>query len=70
MEDIKKFKEAVAAFDTEMEKIKNATNPSQISDSERVLNLILRNIVLLAPRLNNGVLQASRKRRSEIARGE
>lgn len=70
MNDIKKFKEAVAAFDTEMEKIEKATNPSQISDSERVLNLILRNIVLLAPRLNNGVLQASRKRRNELARGE
>lgn len=70
MEDIKRFKAAVAAFDTELDKMSKATTPMRISDSERILNRIIKEIQVLAPRLNNGAISASRRRRQEIARGE
>jgi len=70
MQNIEYFDKAYAALKEEIKKAQAATTPDQIASVERITNRIVREIMGIAPRLSNDVMQVCRKRRKELAEGK
>lgn len=70
MQNIEYFDKAYAALKEEIKKAQIATTPDQIASVERITNRIVREIMGIAPRLSNDVMQVCRKRRKELAEGK
>lgn len=70
MQNIEYFDKAYAALKKEIKKAQTATTPDQIASVERITNRIVREIMGIAPRLSNDVMQVCRKRRKDLAEGK
>lgn len=66
MQNIEHFDDIYKALKKEIKKAQNATDPSVISDVERMTNKIMRELTFTLPRLNNDVVAICRKRRKEL----
>ena len=66
MQNIEHFDDIYKALKTQIKKAQTATDPSTISDVERMTNKIMRELTFTLPRLNNDVVAICRKRRKEL----
>ena len=66
---IARIKELYNQFSRVLEDIKTASTSSRLGELEREASLVVQEICLVAPRLHEAMMQASRQRRHDIARG-
>lgn len=64
-----RIKELVKQYDSIEERIRTATTSSDLSQAEREGGLVVQEICLVAPRLHESMIQASRKRRYDLTHG-
>ena len=70
MENEAYLKEVLARLDGEIEKIKNAKTPTEISSRERMVFPILTKLQMVVPRIGDDIIKLTRKRRSELLKGK
>lgn len=66
MENLKYIKEVLGRLEKQVAVIENAKNSMEISDAERELVPIMKDLQLAIPRLGIDVAALSRKRRAEM----
>lgn len=66
MQNIEHFDDIYKDLKKEIKKAQTATDPSVISDVERMTNKIMRELTFTLPRLSNDVVAICRKRRKEL----
>ena len=66
---LSRLKELIAQYDKIEDKIANATISTQLSQLEREGGLVVQEMCLVAPRIHESMMQASRQRRHDLARG-
>lgn len=67
MEREKYFKQVLKDFDKELNAIKKATNPNDISYHERMIRPLFIEMQLALPRIEDDIIKASRDRRRQLA---
>ena len=66
---VARLKELIKQYDTIEERMAHATTTAQLSQAEREGGLVIQEMCLVAPRLHEALIQASRNRRHELTRG-
>ena len=66
---LSRISELISQYDRIVQDIANATVSSSISKLEREGGLVVQEICLVAPRLHEAMMQASRNRRHDLSRG-
>lgn len=66
---VSRIKELIAQYDRIEKDITNATIANKLSQLEREGGLVIQEICLVAPRLHEAMMQASRNRRRDLSRG-
>ena len=66
---VTRLKELIKQYDGIEEKIKEATVSSQLGQLEREGGLVVQEMCLVAPRIHEAMIQASRQRRHELTIG-
>lgn len=69
MENRKYLDEVLARIDAEIDKIRNAETPTDISSCERMLLPLLTEAQMVVPRIGDDIMKESQKRRRELAEG-
>lgn len=64
-----RIKELIKQYDSIEERIRTATTSSDLSQAEREGGLVVQEICLVAPRLHESMIQASRKHRYDLTHG-
>lgn len=62
-------KELIKRYENSIKTIKNATDPADISEQERQIAPVLRELQMAVPRICDDLVKISRKRRQEISEG-
>lgn len=70
MENRKYLDEVLARIDAEIEKIRNAKTPTEISQCERMLLPFLTEAQMVVPRIGEDIMRESQKRRKELTEGK
>ena len=66
---VDRIDQLVNQFKRNLDNIRTATVSSQLAQLERESGLVVQEICLVAPRLHEAMMQASRQRRHDISRG-
>lgn len=66
---VTRLKELIKQYDGIEEKIKEATVSSQLGQLEREGGLVVQEMCLVAPRIHEAMMQASRQRRHDLSHG-
>lgn len=66
---VDRIDQLVNQFKRNLDNIRTATVSSQLAQLEREGGLVVQEICLVAPRLHEAMMQASRQRRHELSRG-
>ena len=66
---VSRIKELIAQYDRIEKDITNATIANKLGQLEREGGLVIQEICLVAPRLHEAMMQASRQRRYELSHG-
>ena len=66
---VTRLKELIKQYDGIEEKIKEATVSSQLGQLEREGGLVVQEMCLVAPRIHEAMIQASRQRRHDLSHG-
>lgn len=66
---VKRVKELIKNYEDVEKKISTATVSSQLGQFEREGGLIIQELCLVAPRIHEAMMQASRQRRHDLTRG-
>lgn len=66
---IERIDQLMNQFKSTLDKIRTSTVSSKISQLEREGGLVVQEICLVAPRLHEAMIQASRQRRKDLSRG-
>lgn len=66
---VKRMQELLAQYNRIEEDMKNTTVRSRLGQLEREGGLVVQELCLVAPRLHEAMMQTSRNRRFELARG-
>ena len=66
---ISRMRELMKQYDRVEMDMKNATTSARLAELEREASLVIQEICLVAPRLHEAMMQTSRIRRGEIAKG-
>ena len=66
---IDKMDQLMVQFKTTLNNIRSSTVSSQLAQLEREGGLVVQEICLVAPRLHEAMMQASRQRRHDLSRG-
>lgn len=69
MENRKYLDEVLARIDAEIDKIRNAKTPTDISSCERMLLPLLTEAQMVVPRIGDDIMKESQKRRRELIEG-
>lgn len=69
MENRKYLDEVLGRIDEQIEKIRKAKTPTEISACERMLFPLLTEAQMVVPRIGEDMIKESQKRREEIAKG-
>ena len=66
---VSRIKELIAQYDRIEKDIASATIANKLGQLEREGGLVIQEICLVAPRMHEAMMQASRKRRNELVHG-
>lgn len=66
---VARMKELIKQYDEIEERMAHATTSAQLSQAEREGGLVIQEICLVAPRLHEAMMQASRQRRHDLSHG-
>ena len=66
---IDRMDQLMAQFKTTLNNLRSSTVSSQLAQLEREGGLVVQEICLVAPRLHEAMMQASRQRRHDLSRG-
>lgn len=66
---VSRIKELIKQYDNIETKIRHATTSAQLGQLEREGGLVVQEICLVAPRIHEAMIQASRQRRHDLSRG-
>lgn len=69
MENRKYLDEVLSRIDAEIEKIRGASTPTEISSCERMLLPLLTEAQMVVPRIGDDIMKESQKRRKELLEG-
>lgn len=66
---VSRIKELIKQYDEIEDRMAHATTSAQLSQAEREGGLVIQEICLVAPRIHEAMMQASRQRRHDLAHG-
>ena len=70
MEAEKYFKKVLKDFDKELDSIRKAKNPGDISYHERAIRPLFIELQLALPRIETDIIDSARQRRRELTQGQ
>lgn len=70
MENRKYLDEVLGRIDKEIDKVRNAKTPTEISQCERMLFPLLTEAQMVVPRIGEDMMKEGQKRRKELAEGK
>lgn len=70
MENLKYLKGLIKRIEDSVKAVEKAESPSQISEQERLIHPVLKEMQMVTPRVWDDYIRATRDRRREIAEGK
>lgn len=70
MENLEYLKKLIKRIEDSVKIVKKAESPDQISEQERLIHPVLKEMQMVTPRVWDDYIRATRDRRREIAEGK